>query len=256
MLSKTSLQVGRAAFLLIITFELASAAEPHLPAAAAAAGFTRIVFEDNFDEVQLDPSDQAAPGWYNGLWYEQPNPVENIETKDGTLVLRSPIGITHTSITTVPRKGEGGITFRHGYFEARMKFPQNDSDWAAFWLMSRPRSLGRDKDHWCEIDIFEHFGENIFVGAVHDWRTKSTNIVNPGAYHRLKAPVDFSAWHTYALLWTADTLTWYFDGEPIIKASPPFICEQQDLFLVLGSQKHKDGTDGRLEVDRVFVLSK
>nr|WP_256468178.1 family 16 glycosylhydrolase [Bradyrhizobium sp. 160] len=167
----------------------------------------------------------------------------------------APPGVIRTSITTVPRRGLGGRTFRYGFFEARMRFAKDDLDWSAFWLFSRDHSLGTDNDHWCEIDIFENFGADLFVGSVHDW-TRTTHSRNTNARYRLLHRLDFSDWHSYGLLWTPGKLTWFLDGVPVIKTESPPICEQQDLFMILGSNKHTDGPEHKLEVDWVRVLSR
>lgn len=113
---------------------------------------------------------------------------------------------------------------------------------------------GTDGGHWCEIDVFEHFGPGIYVGTAHDW-TKGKHTFNRGAYHHLHQSIDFSDWHEYGLLWTPTKLTWFLDHSPVLEADPPQICEEQDLFMILGSQKHADGPEQKLEVDWVRVFS-
>ncbi len=233
-----------------------ASSEKSLPIEVILEGFSHVLFEDEFNEIRIDNTDARPHAWYNGLWYETPNPLSQIGVEDGILTLETPPGRRSTSITTVARSGTAGVVFRHGFFEARMRFGNSENDWAAFWLFSRPHSLGTDGDHWCEIDIFEHFGANAFVGTVHDW-TKQNHLTNSGAYHRLLGShVDFSEWHRYGLLWTSQKLIWFLDGERIIETTPPVICESQDMFLIFGSQKHKDGPLERLQVDWVRVLSR
>ncbi|WP_407121663.1 family 16 glycosylhydrolase [Bradyrhizobium sp. STM 3561] len=226
-----------------------------LPKEVLAQGYIRLSFEDDFSELNLDAAVTKRNPWYNALWYQEPNPLDQIYVSKGILALTTPPGTTETSITTVPRRGPGGATFHHGFFEARMRFANDELDWSAFWLFSRPHSLGIDDNHWCEIDVFENFGPNLFVGSVHDW-TSSSHVRNKNARQKLPYAVDFSVWHNYGLLWTPDKLTWFLDSVPVLEATPPQICETQEMFMVLGSNKHKDGPLHKLEVDWVRVLSR
>ncbi|WP_354168115.1 MULTISPECIES: family 16 glycosylhydrolase [unclassified Bradyrhizobium] len=228
--------------------------DTHLPQEVLSAGYTSNVFYDDFHQIDLERKGSSFSTWYNGLWYEEKSSLDRIVVKDGVLSLITPSNFRHTSIATVPKEA-GGITFKHGFFEARMRFAENDVDWSAFWLMSRPHSLDTDNGHWCEIDIFEHFGAGRYVGAIHDW-TRQKHTFNKNANHWFSKPVKFSEWHNYGLLWTAQKLTWFLDGDPLFETESSDICEQQDMFLVLSSQRHTDGPEQRLDVDWVRVFER
>ncbi|WP_256465003.1 glycoside hydrolase family 16 protein [Bradyrhizobium sp. CW10] len=225
------------------------------PPVAIQAGYTRAVFADDFESISLDHPENGRNTWYNELWYGAPRPADEVRASDGILSINVPAESRFHSITTVPRQPTGGISFRHGYFEARMLFSDDVQDWSAFWLLSRPHSAGSDDGRWCEIDIFEHFGPDVFVGTVHDW-TKTKRTRNGNSFHRLRRPIKFSVWHTYSLLWVPGRLTWYLDGEALMSAETPSVCEQQDMFLTLSAQKHHEGPPVQLQVDWVRVYSK
>lgn len=95
----------------------------------------------------------------------------------------------------------------YGYFEIRCKLPKGKGMWPAFWLVSR--------HSWPpEIDVFEIFSsvnQNVLesnyhylIGKRHYSDMKRTKIPDPQA--------DF---HTYAVEWQPELLTWYFDGVAI-----------------------------------------
>lgn len=225
------------------------------PPAAIQAGYTRLVLSDDFENINLDYPEDGQATWYNELWYGTPRPADEVRATDGVLSISVPAEARFHSITTVPRRPTGGRSFRHGYFEARMRFSDETIDWSAFWLLSRPHSAGTDGGRWCEIDIFEHFGPRVFVGTVHDW-TKQKRTRNSNSFQRLTKSIQFSTWHTYSLLWVPGKLTWYLDGEALMSAETPSVCEEQDMFLILSSQKHHEGPPVQLEVDWVRVYSK
>jgi len=247
--------------ILLLSSVLSNAADLAVaPDAARKAGFVRPVLLDDFEAIDIDVRKALPHAWYRGLWYAEPGPIEDIAVDNGILNISTPNGRRFHGIATVPRSATSeGATFRHGYFEARMRFSNDIIDWTAFWLLSRPRSLGTDAGRWCEIDIFEHFGPGVYVGTAHDWREvgqKRDHTRNNNAYHRLGRPIDFSAWHTYGLLWTPGSLTWLLDGNELMSAPAPAICEEQDLFLILSAQQHRQGTPVTLQVDWVRVFSR
>jgi beta-glucanase (GH16 family) len=110
-----------------------------------------------------------------------------------------------------------------------------------------------DNDRWCEIDIFEGGRPHIFWNTVHDWRGKSshtnTNYTNP-----LPKGTQLTEWHTYAALWKPGQISWYFDDKLVATAASPAVCDQQSAFLILSSQRRKNGiAPESLDVDWVHV---
>ncbi|WP_433783342.1 family 16 glycosylhydrolase [Actinomycetospora sp. CA-101289] len=92
----------------------------------------------------------------------------------------------------------GTPTFQQlgGHWEARMQLPKGSGMWPAFWTVGDP-TRGEEWPQNGEIDIAEYFGgpdpSNINT-YLHYGESAD---VNWGAH----APVDVSAWHTYALDW-------------------------------------------------------
>jgi beta-glucanase (GH16 family) len=118
-------------------------------------------------------------------------------------------GLPYTSglITT-----ESSFTQTYGYFEMRAKLPAGQGLWPAFWL------LPADKSWPPEIDPLEAFGSEpnqIHYGAIStnssqsggDWVTVPTNITD--------------SYHTYGVMWTPTTLTYYFDGQQVAQLATP-----------------------------------
>jgi len=107
---------------------------------------------------------------------------------------------------TTKLKGDFGPGTR---IEVRAKLPLGVGTWPAIWMMPTDSTYGGWPDSG-EIDIMEALGRkhgHVF-GTIHT-----------GAYNHMKGThqgksfyTDFSEWHTYALNWEADKLTWYADG--------------------------------------------
>ncbi|MFT8246751.1 carbohydrate-binding domain-containing protein [Roseomonas sp. BN140053] len=138
-------------------------------------------------------------------------------TGDGALHITAAIssdpsatgGLPFTSgmITT-----EGTFAQTYGYYEMRAKLPEGQGVWPAFWFMAQ--------DHtWPpEIDVLETFGDkpNQLHWASHTGPDNTTT----GDWTNVLADLTDS-YHTYGLRWTADTLTYYFDGEEVAQIATP-----------------------------------
>jgi len=119
-----------------------------------------------------------------------------------------------------------------------------NQNWAAFWLFSAAHAQGKDTtstgSEWCELDIFEGWGQSIFLGTIHDWvyTTSSglTNNQNTNNYQTLPGNPDLTQYHVYGVLWTPSAVTWYFDNAAVMSWPTYAICQSQQLFMILGAQ--------------------
>lgn len=213
-----------------------------IPEIARTAGYSDLVFSDEFEGEQL------SAVWANGMWYEKPSDPDKIKQSNGNIKLKS-----YASVTTLSRDLHSGVLFRHGYFEARMKIPDGRDNFGAFWLFSFQHAAGADNNKWCEIDIFENYYGSHFVGTIHDW-INFRNTKNGNSRH--KVHFDPGAWNTYGLLWQPGVVTWYLNGTKLMSSKTPDICEQQDLFLILTAQAHSKAAGLPLDVDWVRVYGK
>ena len=102
---------------------------------------------------------------------------------------------------------KGKVGFKYGRVEARMKGPVGTGTWAAFWMLG----ANIDDRPWpgCgEIDVTELLG-----------RDPSTNYGTPhgpasGQSYTITMDKGFaSEYHTYAVDWLPDQITWYVDGK-------------------------------------------
>lgn len=113
----------------------------------------------------------------------------------------------------------GKFDVSRGRVSARMKLPAGLGYWPAFWMLG----YGNWPDTG-EIDVMENIGNP-------DWVSAATH--GPG-YSGDAAPVnraylsalgqqDVTAWHTYAVNWTADAMTFTVDGKVFFKETKPMI---------------------------------
>jgi beta-glucanase (GH16 family) len=179
------------------------------------------VFSDDF-------STGMSPVWYkNAIWYGCSNggrTDQGVNAKawfmcsqvtapgDGYLHLTAKKHlIGEAGLTTYPYWSgytqTGGYTgsssqpkqwFTYGYFEARMKCPQMNGAWCAFWLWADPNSSN-------EIDITETLGNAPYISNI--------NLHGATIFSReYTMPSPNYEWHTYAVDWQPGYIKWYVDN--------------------------------------------
>jgi beta-glucanase (GH16 family) len=101
----------------------------------------------------------------------------------------------------------------YGYFEMRADLPAGQGVWPAFWL------LPEDGSWPPELDIMEVIGSEPtrLVTTAHS-NASGTHTFNPVG---TEVPDTSAGYHTYAVDWEADKITWYFDGQAVHTEATP-----------------------------------
>lgn len=187
-----------------------------------------LIFADDFDGDELDPDAWVTCYWWdddgctnlgNGelQWYQP----ENVDVRDGRLVLTArheqgsgelgrdydyTSGIVTTGRSVDDPDVTPGLIFLYGYVEMRARFDAGAGLWPAFWL------LPDDHESRPEIDIMEVNGAEPSILSVHlHYEHSNGDRDSFGSDCTYK---DLSGdWHTYAVEWGPDSVTWYLDGE-------------------------------------------
>lgn len=108
-------------------------------------------------------------------------------------------------------------SFKYGRVEARMKLPQTQGIWPAFWMLG-DRLGAVEWPEAGEIDIMEHVGKepNLTHGALHG-PGYSGNTPITGT-NDLGRSVD-SAYHVYAVEWDTNSVRWFVDDKQFYSAT-------------------------------------
>ena len=201
-----------------ITVTQAAAAKP---AYNAPDGYT-LVWNDEFDSgSELNQNDwtheKQNAGWVN-------NELQNYvihKTPDGSLVTEVKNGTLRITCLKENGKIYSGRVYAHvnegwqyGYFEASIKLPKGKGTWPAFWMMPVGNDWNTNPWPMCgEIDIMEEVGcvPNEVSSSIHTQDYNHTK--NTQKTHAMTLADAEGAFHTYALLWTADEITTYVDGK-------------------------------------------
>lgn len=172
------------------------------------------VWQDEFEGPTLNPADwvveTGAGGWGNHELQFYTSRPENVRVENGHLIIEARREAYHGSAYTSARiKTEGRHQWQYGRIEARLKLPQGQGIWPAFWMLGA--NIGAVGWPDCgEIDILEYLGEG---------SQAYTALHGPG-YAReqgllqaiqIPGPGPATAFHRYALEWEPGILRWYVD---------------------------------------------
>ncbi len=237
-----------------------------------------LVFSDEFDGAAVDPGkwltqrddwttariDDRGQSWskggfpYNileGAWYmPENNTVSGGVLRQTVKKLQSPMtahpdwGSYEHSTGMVNTRGRFGFTY--GYVEARMRVPSCSGCWPAFWML--PAGEGWPP----EIDIFEFFdsASNKTPYFSSHWGSAENLSSATNIFGRPGVPYT-DDWHTYGVLWTAESVQVFVDGLP----GPTYTggaVPHQDMHLIIQAAIGRGyGTENgaTLETDYVRV---
>lgn len=156
-------------------------------------------------------------GWGNNELETYTNRVQNAHVQDGNLVITAaketytgPDGITR-DYTSARLKTQGLFDQRYGRFEARIKIPQGQGMWPAFWMLGN--NIGNVGWPSCgEIDIMENIGKepDKVHGSMHGPGYSGSNgLTGTFTVPSGKVADDF---HIFAIEWEPSVVRFYVDS--------------------------------------------
>ena len=202
------------------------------PESSDRAGW-KLVWSDEFNAPDGSPvdttkwvSESGGNGWGNQeLEYYTPRP-ENAFQQGGNLVIKvlqekytGADGVTR-DYTSARLKTAGKFSQTYGRFEARIKIPQRQGIWPAFWMLGDDISkIGWPK---CgEIDIMENIGKEPATvhGTIHGPGYSGGKGI--GSPYKLPSDQHFADdFHVYAVEWEAKAIRFYVDDHLYATRTP------------------------------------
>ncbi|MEY4079214.1 MAG: hypothetical protein RIS80_983 [Actinomycetota bacterium] len=126
-------------------------------------------------------------------------------------------------------KTAGKVGFKYGRMEARVKVPDGQGTWPAFWMLG---SSLMDGDSWpgCgEIDILEVRGRDphTLVGTIHGPGYSGEH----GSGTEISVEADMSeGFHTFAVEWLPGSISWYIDDRHYQTKTPADVAPSEWVF--------------------------
>ena len=205
-----------------------------MPASAHEPTGRTLLWADEFNEAELDRDNWNVIGtdfWVNNeqqAYVDAPEVlsiVEGAEGADGGALMLRPVyapGIDphpdrKADFLSGRIESQGKFDFTHGRAEARIKLPDAEGVWPAWWLLGN--------DMWPdtgEIDIMEYVGEKDWIGvALHGpGYSGETPLVNK---YFFADGEDVTGWHVYAVEWKKDELLFQVDGRTVYRVTRPMV---------------------------------
>jgi beta-glucanase (GH16 family) len=119
----------------------------------------------------------------------------------------------------------GRFSATYGLIEARMKIAAGAGLWSAFWMLGNDMNAVGWPDAG-ELDVMEAIGQNPF--------TARSTVHGPSGSSSYSRGQDFvsgtslaSRFHTYAISWRPNSITWLIDGAPYATVTPADLAPGQ-----------------------------
>ncbi|HAH61324.1 MAG TPA: glycoside hydrolase [Treponema sp.] len=171
-----------------------------------------LAWSDEFDSGSVpSPSNwtyEILPrGKYNNEKQAYVQNSANAYVSGGTLKIKA-VKDSNGNWTSTRINTSGHHSWKYGIIEARIKLPGSNGTWPAFWMMPQNSVY----DGWPasgEMDIMENApttkGKYFAFSTLHASGHYGSNGKSIGG-----KTLD-SSWHTYAIKWTSDKITAYYD---------------------------------------------
>ena len=197
-----------------------------------------LVWSDEFDGTTLNLANWTAEtgggGWGNSEQQTYTSNSENLSVGGGNLLIQAKkSGLNWTSARIISKDKR---SFKYGKIEFRAKLPTGVGPWPAAWMMGNNiSSVG-----WpaCgEIDVMEWRGNptsdaNTVGHALHSPSHYGGSPLQPATRSAVANPS--TQFHTYAVLWESDKVTFSVDGVDKATLTPvDQTAFQQEFFLLL-----------------------
>lgn len=169
-----------------------------------------LIFSDEFTGEQINPTNWNTQYWFGRTnrdnheleWYED----DEVIVHNGILRLKAERkNVQGFSFASGMISSHDKVAFTYGYVEVRVRVPKGKGLWPAFWLLPSAKMWPP------EIDVFEIVSSqtNKVLFTLH-YRDIARSIKSAEASW---IGPDFAAnWHTFAIDWEPDFITWYVDG--------------------------------------------
>ena len=216
-----------------------------VPAVQDVGGTTyQLVWSDEFDGSSLNTGNWTPEigtgenGWGNGEAQYYTDRPENLRVENGRLIIEArKENYEGSSWTSARIKTQDKRSFKYGKLEFRAKLPSGVGPWPAAWMLGTNISTVGWPE--CgEIDVMEWRGTgddaNTVGHALHSATRHGGNPVQPDERTPVSNPS--TEFHTYAVVWTSDSLTFSVDGVDTATLTPPAADAEafrKEFFLLL-----------------------
>jgi beta-glucanase (GH16 family) len=181
----------------------------------------KMIWSDEFEGMTINPKnwvyDKGGNGWGNAEMEYYTDRPENARVENGLLIIEARMeqyqGLPYTSARMTTRKMR---EFQYGHIEARMKLPNGQGIWPAFWLLGGNAAWPAGG----EIDILEFIGKtpDTVYQTAHGPGYAGTKGIS--SHFVMTADTLKNDFHVFAVDWTENEIHWSVDGQEVFKVTP------------------------------------
>jgi beta-glucanase (GH16 family) len=170
-----------------------------------------LVWADSFDGATINSANWmfelgANNGWGNAELECYTGRADNALVANGALhIIAKQEQYQGSDYTSARMISKGLQTWTYGKVEARIKLPQTQGLWPAFWMLGN----NIDQVSWpvCgEIDIMEHVNFDPKIHGTMHWEN------NGHVFYGGSTNCSVTQYHTYSIEWGPDSINWKLDN--------------------------------------------
>jgi len=208
----------------------------------------KLAWSDEFDTDTIDKTiwnfQEVEAGRFNDEWQRYTNSSNNAYIEDNCLVIKA----IHKSdvhgmnqYTSARLNTANKYTTKYGKIVARIKLPQGEGIWPAFWMLGANIDENGGDTPWpqCgEIDILELYGskdDGVVEANIHYADNSDSHAMMGAASYKLEQGKFADEFHIFELEWDANKLAWLVDGVQYtsVSISEDELSEFQNDFFIL-----------------------
>ncbi len=185
----------------------------------------KLVWSDEFNSGMIDPNNWnmqvLEAGTFNEEWQRYTDSEENAYVRDGHLVIKArhesdSQGMDQYSSARLNTANKH--SWMYGKIAARIKLPQGNGLWPAFWMLGANIDENGGDIPWpqCgEIDILELYGSKndaVVEANIHYADSTGSHEMMGAKSYELEEGKFADEFHIFELEWGADSISWLVDG--------------------------------------------
>lgn len=229
----------------------------------------QLVWSDEFEEDSLNTNNwnyQVLPaGRFNGEWQAYTDSEQNTYIEDGALVIKANYeGGAHGmgKYTSARLNTAQKQSWKYGKIAARIKLPYSEGLWPAFWMLGSNINENGGDTPWPqsgEIDILELYGlhdDGVVEANIHYADAEDKHAMMGAKAYKLKKGKFADDFHVFELVWNAEKLTWFVDGNEYASASITGADKtefHQEFFLLLNIAIKEANAEGSTFPQYMYV---
>lgn len=201
-----------------------------------------IVWEDNFENENLNTNNWTyvigGHGWWNKELQYYTDREKNIRIENNKLIIEAHEEEYKSNEYTSARiKTQNKKHWKYGKIEAKMKLPQGQGLWPAFWMLGQAGSWPEVG----EIDIMEMVGggpgyDDTIYGTAH-YTDPDDELHSFNGSYILNGKIFADDFHVFGMVWTSEKIRWFVDGKQYhsmnITDKPGMNKFRENMYIIL-----------------------